>query len=647
MKPGKPLSGDLGAACPITRRDFVNGALAGSGAALLAGCGPSGNSAETPFVPSGSSWTGYGGVGDYASSNGNTEAVMDAAHGIRDLRYPDPSARPVDEEVDLVVVGGGFSGMTAAYEFGKRAAAGSTCLLLDNHPVFGGEAKQNEFEVDGRRLTAPQGSNGSIVPRENYVRGSFGDGYYDVFTDYYREFGLPTQFELEPLAGGAERYNLTDYHFAPMSPGSEESFSTGYHFPGHGWAENPSQAAFANTPWPGEIQKQIGDFVQNRRQLSPNVGNTEAWLDTITYADLLDMLGYGAEVCGYIDPYIAVGNFGVGSNAISAYAAHRMRLPGTALGNKADDTAKPADIGLVSFPGGNTVFMRTMLQRMLPDSIGGDGSVASIASGPIAFASLDRAGAPLRIRLGATAIDVRHEGDPASAEHAIVTYVRDGTLRRARAKAVIMGSGGWVNRNIVADLGNSHRAAYAEFRHAPVMIANVALRHWRFIDKMGFTNMRSFGGLGWQTSVRRNVALGDERPFTPDDPTVLTFYIPFLQSELPAAAQGPAARMQLFSTSYVDFEKQLREQLTDMFGGAGFDARRDIAGIILNRWGHAYCSPQPGFYFGRDNQPPPPDVIRRPHGRVTFAHSELLGAMSMAHSMHEAHRAVGQVMSMI
>lgn len=647
MRSGKSWGGNPDNACPITRRDFVNGALVGSGAALLASCGPGRSSAEIPFAPSGSPWTGYGGVGDYASSNGNTEAVMDAAHGIRDLRYPDPSATAVDEEVDLVIVGGGFSGMTAAYEFGRRAPAGSTCLLLDNHPVFGGEAKQNEFEVDGRRLTAPQGSNGSVVPRENYVRGSFGDGYYDVFTDYYREFGLPTQFELEPLAGGAERYNLTDYHFAPMYPGSEAGFATGYHFPGHGWAENPGQAAFSNTPWPAEVQKQIDDFVQNRRQLPPEADHTEAWLDTITYADLLDKLGYGTEVRRYIDPYIAVGNFGVGSNAISAYAAHRMRLPGTAIRSKAEDTAEPADIGLVSFPGGNTVFIRAMLQRMIPESIGGDGGVASIASAPIDFASLDRGGAPLRIRLGATAIDVRHEGDPANAEHAVVTYVRDGKFRRVRTKAVVMGSGGWVNRNIVADLGDSHRAAYTEFRHAPVMVANVALRHWRFIDKIGFTNMRSFGGLGWQTSVRRNVALGDTRPFTPDDPTILTFYIPFLQPELPAAAQGSAARMRLFSTSYVDFEKQLRDQLTAMFGEAGFDARRDIAGIILNRWGHAYCAPQPGFYFGTNDQPPPPDVIRRPHGRIVFAHSELLGAMSMAHSMHEAHRAIGQVMSMI
>ncbi|MCP3732542.1 NAD(P)/FAD-dependent oxidoreductase [Sphingomonas sp. MG17] len=642
------MTDPLGLTGAITRRDFFNGTLAAGGAALLAGCGGGAQGdAAAALAPSGSPWTGYGGVGDYAWSNGNTHAVVDAAHGIRDRRYPDPAKQPVDEEVDLVVVGGGFSGMTAAYEFNKRAPAGKTCLLLDNHPMIGGEAKQNEFDVDGRRLVAPQGSNGSIVPHPGYVRGSFGNGYYDVFTDYYREFGLPTKFEREPLGGGAERYNLPDYHFDPMFPGAEKEFATGYHFAGKGWAKDPTKVAFANTHWPAAVQKELDDYVQNRRDVLGKTPDAERWLDTITYADLLDKLRYGKEVRDYIDPYIAVGNFGVGSNAISAYAGHKLGLSGTTLPPKPGEKPKPpADISVVSFPGGNTVFLRTMLQRIIPGAIGGKGDLAGIATGPIDFKKLDRPGGRVRIRLSATAMDMRHDGDPASAESVIVSYVRDGKLRRVRAKAVVMASGGWVNRNIVTDMSDGHRAAYAQYHHAPVMIANVALRHWRFFDKLGFANARAFGALGWQVGIRRNVAFGGEKPFTPDDPTVLTFYIPFLRPDLPATAQGPAARQQLFATTYAEFEKQIRQQLADMFGATGFDAR-DIAGIILNRWGHAYCSPQPGFYFGKDDQPPPSDVIRKPHGRITFAHSELNGSMQMAHGMHEAYRAAGQVMAMI
>jgi spermidine dehydrogenase len=289
-----------------------------------------------------------------------------------------------------------------------------------------------------------------------------------------------------------------------------------------------------------------------------------------------------------------------------------------------------------------------MLARTISGSIVGDGSVAATSLGPIDFKSLDRTGEPIRIRLGATAVDVRHDGDASRAEHVIVSYVRDGDIRRVRAKSVIVASGGWVNRNIVTDLPRTFADAYSEFHYGPILTANVAVRNWRFLDKLGITVVRWFEGLGWHVSVRRNVVFGEATPLTPDDPTILTFYIPFLSPELPAAAQGPAGRERLLSTSYADFEREIRMQMTEAFSGAGFDARRDIAGIVLNRWGHAYCAPQPGFFLGRDGNPPPCDVLHEPHGRIVFAHSELQqGLMNMAFGMLEAHRAVGQAMAML
>jgi spermidine dehydrogenase len=94
----------------------------------------------------------------------------------------------------------------------------------------------------------------------------------------------------------------------------------------------------------------------------------------------------------------------------------------------------------------------------------------------------------------------------------------------------------------------------------------------------------------------------------------------------------------MFATSYADYERQIREQMTEMFGAAGFDARRDIAGIILNRWGHAYFAPPIGYFFGQGGQAAPHEVIRKGHGRIVFAHSELQGNMNMAHAMLEAKR---------
>jgi spermidine dehydrogenase len=289
-----------------------------------------------------------------------------------------------------------------------------------------------------------------------------------------------------------------------------------------------------------------------------------------------------------------------------------------------------------------------MLSRILPRAIDGDGSLAAVANGRVNFPELDRVGAAVRIRLESTAVHLRHEGDPSSADAVLVTYVRNKKLHRVRARAVVLGSGGWVNRNIVQDLPEAYTQAYREFRYGPVLTANVAVRHWRYFDRLGFTVARWFTGLGWHLCVRRNIAWNATAPaLTPDSPIILTLYIPLLHPEVEPALQGAAGRAQLLGTSYSDYERQLREKLSELFASAGFDARRDITGIVLNRWGHAYFAPPLGFFFGSGNGPAPHEVLRKPHGRVVFAHSELQGNMNMAHAMLEGKRGAAQALAML
>jgi len=61
----------------------------------------------------------------------------------------------------------------------------------------------------------------------------------------------------------------------------------------------------------------------------------------------------------------------------------------------------------------------------------------------------------------------------------------------------------------------------------------------------------------------------------------------------------------MFVTSYADYEALVVEQMQQMFAAGGFDTRRDIAGIVLNRWGHAFVTPPPGFFFGKKGAPSP------------------------------------------
>jgi len=136
-------------------------------------------------------------------------------------------------------------------------------------------------------------------------------------------------------------------------------------------------------------------------------------------------------------------------------------------------------------------------------------------------------------------------------------------------------------------------------------------------------------------------------PFHPDKPVVMTFYVPIQHLELPLAAQGPAGRAQLYGTSYADYEHRLVAQMQMMFSATGFDAHRDIAGIVLNRWGHARMSPPPGFFFGKAGIPSPLTVLRRRFGRIAFGNSELSGAQSWSAAVSEGKRAITQVLDFI
>src|SRR5207244_11857218 len=101
----------------------------------------------------------------------HTREIQSAGHAMRDGAFENRIANATDtgEIYDLVAVGGGISGLAAAIFFQKYK--GGRVIVIDNHPIFGGEAKRNEFLVDGQRLTAHQGSAIFRVPKKGgYTR---------------------------------------------------------------------------------------------------------------------------------------------------------------------------------------------------------------------------------------------------------------------------------------------------------------------------------------------------------------------------------------------------------------------------------------------------------------------------------------------
>ena len=623
----------------ITRRDFVGGVLVASGAALLDGLTPLELMAEKD------EFTGYGGVGEYARSNGNTWAVLQAGHRIRDRVY---EALPKDvietgEMYDCVVVGGGISGIAAALFFQQQTGGKKKCLVLENHPIFGGEAKQNEFEVDGKRLVAHQGS--AIYQLQKPV---------SFLAQFYDSIGLKApKLTYQKWSGPQPEMKLsqTPYDAAGLDVGQY-----GYWFgPKFGqkngmWVVDPVRRKLEGAPIPAAAKAEwvrflTGAEVSGKPFEHPKTEGDaiSRYLDSITMEQhYMERFGLSREtVRTYLSP-VEGGGSGLGPDALSGYADYAFEM----LEPVADENGAMSQM----FPGGNTTIARLMVKSLIPGVIDGEASVDGVTRNLVKFDALDLAGSAARIRLESTVVAAQHEEGTAKAESVSVVYEKGGKLYRIHARGVVMAGGSWTSKHIVRDLPEAQKAAYGQFYRSPCMMANVAVRNWRFLYKMGMSGCRWFGGqVGDYFEVRKLAVVGGVEPtIGPDSPVVLTVKCLYSYPGMPIEVQGNRGRIEMLGTSFAVYEQRMRQQFTDMFGSAGFDANHDIAGIILNRWGHAYLSPQPGFFFGKDGKEAPREVLRKaPFGRIAFANTDLAGAMDHRYSILEAKRAVGQVAGMV
>ena len=615
----------LGMHEPISRRDFLNGTLLASAGLVL------GRHVQVPFTISpADAWDGFGGVGDYAHAHGNMYDVMATAHRMRDGAFERAIATASDtgEMYDLVAVGGGISGLAAAVFFQQKR--GGRCLVLDNHAMFGGEAKRNEFRVDGQTVIAHQGSAIFLVPEKG--------GYTDSF---YKLIGMDrSSFAYQSWRGQQAEMPLSH---SPYDEPKNYGFYFGSRFgarPGV-WVIDPWGKQLDGAPLSDAVK---AEWLRSRSVDTPGPRPTmegdavSRQLDAITLEEhLMARHQISREtVRTFLSP-VEGGGYGLGPDALSAYCDYAIE---TQFPGDGDET-----LGDQMFPDGNTGFARLMVKTLIPDAFAGPRSVDAVWQNRVRFAALDRAGQGTRIRLNATVVRVVHAGDPAHAPHVVITYVKGNRLFSVKARAVVMAGGSWTTKHIVGDLPDGHRAAYAQFYRSPCLMANIAVRNWRFLYKMGMSGCRWFEGLGNYLSVRKQATVGGMSPgFGPDAPTALTIKVLFAQPGVSIGEQGSRGRAQLLGTSFAQYERAFRQQLGDMFASGGFDPRADIAGIILNRWGHAYVNPQPGFFFGTNGQPAARDVLRNaPHGRIAFANTDLAGAMDHRNSIREADRAVNQL----
>ncbi len=634
----------LGLNEPISRRDFLDGTLVASAGMLVAAACPFqlGAQAAAEISPA---WTGYTGEGDYQGSAGNTELVVRNAHAVRDGNY-DKAPTDVSEtgEVyDCVVVGGGFSGLSAGLFFHKQTGPDRNCLILDNAHIFGGVAKRNEFVVDGHRLFAPQASVHFQPPYPNSFLKSVYDAMgldWDAFKSYQKWEGPSPEISLprSPYGQGSINGRSASGFFFGAKYG---------HKPGI-WITDPFGKKLEGTPFSETTRQEIIRLNDEQAVVPPLVYDypgdaVSRQLDSMTLEDyLVRTYGVSRETIRFYVAGEMSGGFGLGPDALSGFLQYEWSKTIPTV----DDSMKS---GIQMFPGGNSGMTRLIVKTLIPESTEGPRTMDAVWKSAVNFAALDRPNQRVRMRLDSTVVRVEHVGEPNKADFVSVTYSKDGHLHRVKAKTVVMAGGGWITKHVVRDLDESRRNSYEQFNYSPYMVANVAVRNWRFLYKLGISSATWFEGFGRYVNVRKSATFGlDSNTVGPDLPTVLTLFVDFAKPGLPARAQGQMGRAELLSTSFVDYERRIREQLTDMFSASGFDAKRDIAGIVLNRFGHAFINPQPGFFFGLDGKPAPREALRNgPFGRIGFSHCDLSGAMDHRNAFIESERAVRQLLDRV
>ena len=621
----------------ISRRDFLNGVALGVAAGssltpmdLLA----QNNSRPTPYPP--------GLTGLRGSHVGSFEVAHAVAQGGAKFGKP---ARQTDATYDLVVVGGGISGLAAAFLFQQQQGGGKRVLVLDNHDDFGGHAKRNEFAVGGERLISYGGSQ-SLESPGRYSRESAQlirdigvdvSAFYEYFDRGYLErLGLRPAIYFSGEAYGADLTlpNVMGDYTREADPDSLAETLARYPI------SDASKASFAA-------------LLSSRQDYLAGMSHSDKidLLRGISYTDFLRKhVGTSEEVITIVRDRIN-GYWGFGLDALSALEGWRLEQPGTFgldLGEEGESPWSSEEPYIFHFTDGNAGVARAIVRSLIPAALAGE-SMEDLAIGKVDYGVLDQSANTTRVRLSSTAVDVRHTPDEA---HVDVTYVRNGEPEFVRGRHVIMACYNAVIPHIVPEVGAGQREAMEQAQKTPLVYINIAIRNWRAMAELGCNNiyipqpslMYNFG-LDFPVSIG-----GYKFASAPDQPTVLHgVFLPTTPDQgLTQKQQNRLGQRRILGMSFDDFESQTIRQLDGALGGAGFDPDRDIAGITVNRWPHGYA-----YEYNELFDPPDYGPDKGPHiagraqiGRISIANSDASAYAYVDGAIDAAYRAVTEQLNL-
>jgi spermidine dehydrogenase len=619
---------DLGMNRRIERRDFLNGmALGVAGACVTLHGSPVVFPSSFGSQPTADVYppTRLGLRGEHPSA---IEAFGDIDRGAFG-QFPSIDVDTA-ETYDLVIVGGGLSGLAAAY-FWHKALPNQRVLVLDNHDDFGGHAKRNEFTYNGRTFLGFGGTMSIATPYP----------YSYMSKALLTDLGIDVSRNQEV----ANRDLFEKYGLGPSMFFDKEHFGEDRLVAGNG--RLPWEEFFGKAPLSSDARRDlIRLYGKNPDYMAgKSVDQKVAVLARISYQDFLLQ---HAKMSRDALPFF-LGQGGRNNKRVDTTpaleAARRGSVGFDGMGLPQEESFRQGSFTF-HFPDGNASIARLLVARLAPKTITGRHDMNSIVAASVAYDRLDDSASTTRIRLNSTVVRVAHEGPGARPTGVKVAYVRGGRMHQVRGESVVLACYNAIVPKLVPELPQVQKDALAYSVKVPMLYTNVLLRRWTSFKALGVASVNAPGMYHTSNSLDPGSNIGGYRGVTtPDEPIVVHMVRNPNRPGLPRREQNRLGQQELLSMPFADFELSIRRQLSRMLSGTDFDPAADIVGIAVNRWPHGYAYTYDTLADPDVAPEERPHVLgRRRFGLMTIANSDAGAAAFTNQAFDEAHRAVQELL---
>ncbi len=641
----KDADKDPGMDRPIARRDFLQGAAIGVTFGALSPELASATAAEAELQ----NMPGY-----YPPTRlgmrGSHPGAFEAAHELRDGDFWNKatSLTDTDEIYDLIVVGGGISGLSAAW-FYRAAKPAAKILIIENHDDFGGHAKRNEFHLNGRMEVINGGTLDIDSPRP----------YSAVSAGLLKSLGI----EAAKLQKECDDPSI----YTGLKQGvffDKETFGTDrlltIDADEEGKAKPDEWKGFvAKAPFSDAAKKSVLKIQTGAQDYYPGLNNEQKKdkLWRISYKDyLLNVVKADPAVLALYQ-HRTDDLWGCGIDAVSALDCWGVGLPGfdglnlkpggpseKRMGYTPAGYSSTGGSEFFHFPDGNASIARALVRGLVPNAMSGK-DAHDIVTAKTDYAKLDQPGNAVRIRLNNIVVRARNAGK--GVEIAYARASGGGPVHRVHAKDCVLASWNMMIPYLAPELPAAQKTALHALIKTPLVYTSVALRNWRSFLKLGIHRVDSPGCYHSSFGLNPPVNVGAYKSVrSPNDPILIRMLRTPASPGLPEREQHKAGRYELLSTPFETFERNIRDQLGRILGSGGFDPARDIEGIAVNRWSHGYAPEYNALCdIGFDADHTPNLAARKRFGRITIANADSGMAAYTDIAIDQAHRAVAELLS--